>query len=223
MESLEETKTFGRQVGTVVNLNVGGKLFTTSLETIALAPKDSFLSLMVSTRIPHSLDGAGNIFIDRDGTHFRHILNYLREAGLWSATSTSLTPGEMKELLVEVKFYGLETLVETLTTALVCETEKAKTSVTSIVVKCKTGAPPTEYLQHLLIRGFHIEHCSPMFDVIFLSGPAWNSDLNDITILSIHGESGLSVKIQPEPAPPSITIAHRARVNYSGGRFFRVY
>ncbi len=54
------------KVAEIVNLNVGGQLFTTSRSTLANAPEHSFLSSLLSTRIPVAFDRTGNIFIDRD-------------------------------------------------------------------------------------------------------------------------------------------------------------
>jgi hypothetical protein len=65
----------GTSSGTL-KLNVGGTKFTTTYSTAHNI--DGMLSAMFSgshTLIP---DAEGYHFIDRDGTHFRHILNLLR-------------------------------------------------------------------------------------------------------------------------------------------------
>ena len=63
-----------------VNLNVGGQHFTTSLQTLTKDP-NSMLAAMFSSKfeMKPSKDGS---FIDRDGTHFRFILNFLRTGKL---------------------------------------------------------------------------------------------------------------------------------------------
>ncbi|XP_028408907.1 uncharacterized protein LOC114531501 [Dendronephthya gigantea] len=88
-----------------VKLNVGGQIFKTSLETLVKDP-DSMLAAMFSERFdvkPDEEDGA--YFIDRDGTHFRYILNYLR-------TGKLIYPNENKilanELYIEAEFYQLD-------------------------------------------------------------------------------------------------------------------
>jgi len=59
---------------------VGGVRYSTSRAT-PTKNSDSMLAAMFSGR--HNLEYMqckdGSFFIDRDGTHFRHILNYLRD------------------------------------------------------------------------------------------------------------------------------------------------
>jgi len=58
-------------------------------------------------------DKQARLFIDRDATHFRHILNWLRDGGLsWTAESSGLQPHELKQLSVEANYYRLNGLVE---------------------------------------------------------------------------------------------------------------
>lgn len=64
-----------------VALNVGGETFTTTLDTLTRC-RDSMLGAMFTGRIPVLRDSKGNVFIDRDGKAFRHILNYLRSGFL---------------------------------------------------------------------------------------------------------------------------------------------
>ena len=54
----------------VVNLNVGGYLFTTSLSTLTKY-EDSMLAVMFSGRHDIVRDESGRYFIDRDGEYFR--------------------------------------------------------------------------------------------------------------------------------------------------------
>ena len=62
----------------IVKLCVGGTSFVTSLSTLQNDP-GSLLAVMFSGRHPiHKMED-GAVFIDRDPTHFRHILNYLRD------------------------------------------------------------------------------------------------------------------------------------------------
>jgi hypothetical protein len=67
----------GRQL---VRLNVGGKSFVTSKSTLE---KDagSMLSVLLSGEFAESSED-GEIFIDRDGSRFVHVLNYLRDGKL---------------------------------------------------------------------------------------------------------------------------------------------
>ena len=49
----------------------------------------------------------GSIFINRDGTHFRHILNYLRDGEV----PNYLTPADVDQLIREAKFYEMTEMV----------------------------------------------------------------------------------------------------------------
>lgn len=81
----------------IIQLNVGGQIFTTFKTTLS-ADKDSMLAAMFSGvhEVPRSVDGA--YFIDYDGKHFRCILNYLRG----KITSPSDLPSE-PDVLNEIK------------------------------------------------------------------------------------------------------------------------
>lgn len=61
----------------IVNLNVGGRIFATSCNTLSWIP-DSFFTSLLSGRMNSVRDASGAIFIDRDPDVFRVILNYLR-------------------------------------------------------------------------------------------------------------------------------------------------
>ncbi|XP_033111069.1 BTB/POZ domain-containing protein KCTD6-like [Anneissia japonica] len=67
--------------GEVVNLNVGGCIYTTSRSTLTRYP-DSLLGSMFSDRLPTNVDDGNRYIIDRDGPTFRHILNFLRQSKL---------------------------------------------------------------------------------------------------------------------------------------------
>ena len=62
----------------VIPLNVGGYSFVTTLSTL-IKDKDSMLAAMFSGRHELDTDSEGRYFIDRDGTYFKYILNYLRD------------------------------------------------------------------------------------------------------------------------------------------------
>ena len=92
-----------------VKLNVGGQHFTTSLQTLT---KDtgSMLHAMFSGRFDSKPAEDGSYFIDRDGTHFRYILNYLR-------TGRLLLPDDKlvrEELLAEAEFYQIRGIIDEL-------------------------------------------------------------------------------------------------------------
>ena len=96
-----------------MTLNIGGIRFTTSLTTLTNVQDSYFVHLFCGTHIPKPCED-GSYFFDRDGTHFRYILNYLRNG---PNTITSIPNDEtiLHELLGEAKYYRLselETLIQ---------------------------------------------------------------------------------------------------------------
>ena len=71
----------------------------------------SMLHAMFSGRFDTKPSEDGSYFIDRDGTHFRHILNYLR-TGQFTVPDDNIL---RKELLAEAEFYQVEEIISELT------------------------------------------------------------------------------------------------------------
>ncbi|KAJ1641394.1 BTB/POZ protein [Pavlovales sp. CCMP2436] len=88
-----------------VKLNVGGVKLETTLSTLQRY-NDSLLRTMFSGHegIDIPTDADGYVFIDRDGTHFRAILNFLRI----DRVAPRETHQAKVELLEEARFYLLE-------------------------------------------------------------------------------------------------------------------
>lgn len=79
---VRESKCFNeneRRSSTKIKLNVGGKLFQTSLTTLQCADEGSVLAAMFSGRFSLKKDVDGYVFIDRNGTVFEYILSFLRD------------------------------------------------------------------------------------------------------------------------------------------------
>ncbi|XP_065060507.1 uncharacterized protein LOC135687784 isoform X1 [Rhopilema esculentum] len=89
----------------MIQLNVGGHIFKTSISTLQKYP-NTILATMFSQRFKLEKQKDGSYFIDRDGTHFRHILNYLRFGRLPRKVIDEI--GD--ELLEEAKYYNIEGL-----------------------------------------------------------------------------------------------------------------
>ena len=89
-----------------IKLNVGGQYFTTSVQTLA-KDKGSMLHAMFSGRFDTKPAEDGSYFIDRDGTHFRYILNYLRTGYLLILDDKLIR----KEILEEAAFYQIRGIV----------------------------------------------------------------------------------------------------------------
>ena len=65
-----------------VKLNVGGVKYETTLTTLTADGDNSMLGSMFSGRHKLHTNDDGEVFIDRDGTHFGYILNMLRDANV---------------------------------------------------------------------------------------------------------------------------------------------
>jgi len=87
----------------ILRLNVGGKLFATTYET--LDSEASMLSALVKNANPAQfIDGA--LFIDRDYTVFHFILNFLRGSSILPKKHST----DFKLLLEESQYYSIERL-----------------------------------------------------------------------------------------------------------------
>ncbi|KAM6933949.1 SH3KBP1-binding protein 1 [Xenentodon cancila] len=93
--------------GDIIHLNVGGKRFSTSRQTLTWVP-DSFFSSLLSGRISTLKDETGAIFIDRDPSLFAPILNFLRTKELHPRSIN------VHMLMHEAEFYGITPLVQKL-------------------------------------------------------------------------------------------------------------
>lgn len=107
MERRRMKKVFNFQ-SSKVKLDVGGHLFSTSLTTLKRDP-DSMLAVMFSGR-HELLQEDGTFFLDRDGTYFRHILNFLRDG--FQPDTLPQDEVALKEIQTEANFYQLNGLVE---------------------------------------------------------------------------------------------------------------
>ena len=94
-----------------VKLNVGGRLFSTSIDTLT-KHESTFMSAMFSGRMDVVADLDGYILIDRCGKHFEFILNFLRdEDPLYVAAHLAdKTELELHEILKEAKFFCIQSL-----------------------------------------------------------------------------------------------------------------
>ena len=94
---------------TTVKLNVGGQHFITSVQTLRKDP-NSMLAAMFSGKFDTKISEGGSFFIDRDGTHFRFILNYLRTGQLTLPEGATF----LKELEEEAEFYQIQGIIDLL-------------------------------------------------------------------------------------------------------------
>jgi hypothetical protein len=95
----------------VVRLNVGGTIYTTTLDTLRAVP-DSLFGRMFDPDLSLGMvptDEDGNIFFDRDPEVFRWVLDFLRRRG----RSVGMPRHELRPLLRdEADYFGLVGLVK---------------------------------------------------------------------------------------------------------------
>jgi hypothetical protein len=95
-----------------VKLNVGGYRFETSVQTLRRMPH-TFFDAYFSGRYAQDVCSDGSIFIDRDGEHFGHVLEYMRD-GVVSVAEAGTSPSVslLRALKREFGFYCIELCVE---------------------------------------------------------------------------------------------------------------
>lgn len=92
-----------------ITLNVGGKLFSTTLSTLTEKEPSCMLARMFSQENymnPSDIDGQGAFLIDRSPQYFEPILNYLRHGQL--IYDPHINP---EGILEEAKFFGIDGLI----------------------------------------------------------------------------------------------------------------
>ena len=98
--------------GNTVELNVGGVMYTTSVDTLVKQP-DSLLASLFKDSSKSRLvrDSKGKVFIDRDGVLFRYILDYLRNLKLVLPENFH----ERERLKQEAEYFKLPDMIGSLT------------------------------------------------------------------------------------------------------------
>ncbi|XP_054009386.1 BTB/POZ domain-containing protein KCTD9 isoform X2 [Hylaeus anthracinus] len=99
-----------------ITLNVGGKYFTTTRDTLTKTEPTSMLARMFTEStdneqriLPSRQDEMGAFLIDRSPTYFEPLLNYLRHGQM--TLDANVNPSGV---LAEARFYGIEGAIELL-------------------------------------------------------------------------------------------------------------
>nr|XP_055029678.1 BTB/POZ domain-containing protein KCTD14 [Misgurnus anguillicaudatus] len=108
--SLPDYKSTGKQStapvhskSQVIQLNIGGHVFCTTLVTIRRFPNSTLADLFNGPSKPR-MDSEGRYFIDRDGTYFGYILEYLR--------TESLPTKHLHEVHKDALYYDIKPLIK---------------------------------------------------------------------------------------------------------------
>ena len=136
-----------------VTLNVGGTLYTTTVRTLLSEPNSYFTDLFGGKR-----DDAvqAEVFIDRDGELFKHILRFLRASpeGKPQLMQT-LSVADKVALLEEAKFFQLENMEELL---LVGYTTQRK--IHYVMLKPAVWTDCVRKLENMMRAGWQIVGCT---------------------------------------------------------------
>jgi hypothetical protein len=95
-----------------VELNIGGYRFETSVQALRRVPHTIF-DAYFSGRYAQDVCNDGSIFVDRDGEHFGHVLEYMRD-GVVSVAELGARPSMslLRALKREFGFYRIELCTE---------------------------------------------------------------------------------------------------------------
>jgi hypothetical protein len=95
-----------------VELNIGGYRFETSVQTLRRVPH-TFFDAYFSGRYAQDVCSDGSIFVDRDGKHFGHILQYMRD-GVVAVAEAGAHPSVslLRALKREFGFYSIELIAD---------------------------------------------------------------------------------------------------------------
>jgi hypothetical protein len=95
-----------------VELNIGGHRFETSVQALRRVPH-TFFDAYFSGRYAQDVCDDGSIFVDRDGEHFGHVLQYMRD-GVVSVADPGACPSVslLRALKREFGFYCIELMAE---------------------------------------------------------------------------------------------------------------
>jgi len=103
---------YNQQIKSRIKLNVGGQRFETTFSTIT--KYSSFFQNKFSGKFDNPQDEDGSYFIERDGTYFRHILNFMLDGTL----PDDLPSQTLKALLREATHYIFTDLISAINSEL---------------------------------------------------------------------------------------------------------
>ncbi|XP_053642101.1 BTB/POZ domain-containing protein kctd15 isoform X2 [Cherax quadricarinatus] len=177
-----------------VHIDVGGSIYTSSLETLTRFP-ESRLARLFNGSIPIVLDSLKqHYFIDRDGKMFRHILNYMRHGRM-------LLPDDFTDhdlLLEEARYFEIDGLVKQVEEMKKARQEARKSLLSSSHSSQSSSSSSSSHssVRHKsLVNGIKKEDESHGYDVIALN---ICPDLGERVMLS--GERCVIEELFPEVA-----------------------
>jgi hypothetical protein len=94
-----------------VKLNIGGYHFETSVQTLRRVPH-TFVDAYFSGRYAQDVCADGSNFVDRDGEHFGHVLEYMRDGVVSVADGVHASVSLLRLLKREFGFFCIELVAE---------------------------------------------------------------------------------------------------------------
>jgi hypothetical protein len=109
---IESMQTHSEQQQGHVELNIGGHRYQTSMQTLRRLPH-TFFDAYFSGRYAQDVCVDGSIFVDRDGEHFGHVLEYMRD-GVVSVAKAGACPSVslLRALKREFGYYCIELVAD---------------------------------------------------------------------------------------------------------------
>jgi hypothetical protein len=155
----------------IVRLNIGGQVFATTratLENGGGGGQPTYFSALMSDAHRHALDrGTNAMFVDRDPTHFRHVLNYLRDGVVPLERLDDAQ--QLTEILREAQFYAIEGLATKLRQHLE-KLDAAATKENSGEKEYKIEYAPLNRVDDLIgefaSKGYDVLCCSGIAEVV---------------------------------------------------------
>lgn len=139
-----------------VTIEVGGEKFRTELRTLSQC-KGSIFPQLVTALPSNKKEKPINIFIDRDGRHFRFILNYLRMGERVMYTSAMKNADEylLNEILFEVEYYHIVDLERLIKRKQICFAKNSLLTFETLL-KCKFLAHVDKSDKFITMKTFSI-------------------------------------------------------------------
>ncbi|XP_029026688.1 BTB/POZ domain-containing protein KCTD14 isoform X2 [Betta splendens] len=185
--SLPEFKAPQKQSAPAVPLNVGGRLFSTTLSTIRKHPESKLAEMLRAQS-----DATGCCFIDRDGSHFGAVLQFLR--------AETLPTDNIKEVHREAVFYNIKPLIKRL--------EESPQLFGELVGRQQFLARVPHYKENIevLIRIARAEAIAARHSTIMMCVLRTEEDLGsyDSAVSSLEADKESVVTFGPWKAGPSV-------------------
>mmetsp|Transcript_2270 Transcript_2270/g.3230 ORF Transcript_2270/g.3230 Transcript_2270/m.3230 type:complete len:204 (-) Transcript_2270:112-723(-) len=155
-----------------VTINLGGTLFMTTRETLMNDERTYFAAMLRMKSFTNSNSQPEEFFIDRDPTHFRHILNYLRGNRINLDTLGLESLSFMDELLLEAQYFNINGLCEDLSRRIAEITRKQKEEASGDkdfrLVKCELREVQLVFHEWVIEKNFEFETIQICGDVCFI-------------------------------------------------------